>query len=308
MTNTQFSSSGMRVLVTGAGGFLGRHVTAGLLAKGAQVTALLRHIVPLQSGVAGIEVLDLETGDIGALLRRVGPDVILHCAGLIAAPDDEDGRARLMRANYTVTDRLLHAARSLPQPPRVVLVSSAAIWAPMVPGQGAITEEHPMRPVAAYGVSKAAATLLGLAMNARGDLPVAVGVPFNVIGPGQPARLVPQVFIDQLRANPDQIILNDPGVIRDWIDVRDVASALILLAHPDVPPDLYNIATGRGLSLGAMAQAVCAQGGWHPSMPTPSHPAASGVARSIGSSARLQRVCGWRADIPLDETLVDMLQ
>ncbi|MDT8857080.1 NAD(P)-dependent oxidoreductase [Paracoccaceae bacterium Fryx2] len=293
-----------RLLVTGAAGFLGGALCRRAVAQGALVTALLHVAGPAPDGVAGVDVLDLATGDIDAVLARAEPQAIVHCAGLTAAPGDAAGHALLLRANVTATERLLQAAARQALPPRVVLVSSAAIWGPMAQGQAAIDESHPIAPASPYGHAKAAMTRLGLEAGEAG-LQVAIGVPFNIIGPGQPARMAPQAFIDQLRADPAVITLSDPDAVRDWVDVRDVAEALLRLADPATPPALYNIATGRGLSLGAMVQAIGEVTGRRPEIRRGSAPA--GVSRSIGNPGRLLRATGWQAQVPLVQTLADML-
>ncbi|MFN4129873.1 MAG: NAD-dependent epimerase/dehydratase family protein, partial [Paracoccaceae bacterium] len=145
-----------------------------------------------------------------------------------------------------------------------------------------------------------------LAESDRLGLDLAVGVPFNVIGPGQPRRLVPQVFIDQLRADPGTFTLNATAV-RDWIDVRDVALALVVLSQPDGPRGLFNIATGKGLGLKDMVMALCRIGNWHPVIREGAAQGVSGVSRSIGDARRLTVATGWTPQIMLDDSLRDMI-
>lgn len=300
-----FDCRGMSVLVTGASGFLGRVLCAALTGRGARVVALGHGARP--EGRAPAEVMDLTTGDVAGLLDRVASDCVIHCAGLTSAADDATGHARLWAANVTATDRLLLAARGRPTPPRIVLVASAAIWGPMEPGQGRISENHPIRPSGAYGVSKAAAALLGLAAAGRGDLAVPVAVPFNVIGPGQPRRMVPQAFLDRLAAEPGRLTVSDPQTVRDWIDVRDVAAALIALCDPAVGSGLYNVATGTGASLAEIVRAIGrVRGAPIRLVPTEAR-RASGVARSVGDPARLSAATGWKTRFGVDESLRDML-
>ncbi|MDR7124604.1 NAD(P)-dependent oxidoreductase [Pseudotabrizicola sp. 4114] len=294
--------------MTGAGGFIGGHVLAALVQSGAVPIGLVRRLSPVQQE-NGFEWAgaDLVTDPLDELLAGLQPDAIIHCAGRTAAPDTDAGREALFAANLTATARLIAAVSRMRQPVRLVIVSSAAIWAPMPPGLAAIDEAHPMRPVAAYGVSKAAATLHALTESERLDLDLAVAVPFNVIGPGQPGRLVPQVFIDRLRANPAPLALSNAETVRDWIDVRDVATALAALSQPKGPRGLLNIASGIGVSLKEMAQALCRIGGWAPVLREDATHGTAGVNRSIGDARRLTAATGWTQRITLEASLRDMI-
>ena len=308
MDQTRPQVAGLGVLVTGAGGFIGARVTHDLATAGAKVTRLLRSPAPRGTPPAsGSHQADLLTADLEALLATIAPQVILHCAGLTQAPETDAGRDALFAANLTATERLLRAARRMTHPPRLVLVSSAAIYAPMRDGQTAIDENHPMRPVAVYGVSKAAATMLALAEAERHSLDLAVAVPFNVIGPGQPAHMVPQVFIDHLRHDPASFALPSAEVIRDWIDVQDVSGALIALARPEGPRGLFNVSTGTGRSLRDLALRLCRIGGWTASSRAQAA-AATGVTKSVGDPGRLSAALGWQARRSLDDSLRSMIE
>ncbi len=297
----QTGLTGKRIAVTGATGFLGGHLCRSLLAQNAQVTALCRDAPLMMAGVTSLMCGDLATGDIAAVLQEALPDVIIHCAGQSMADT-----AGLEAANVTATRRLIAAALTLPTPPRLVAVSSAAIWAPMRDDQTAVGEDHPMVPVTPYGQAKARMT--ELVLSAATSLPVAVACPFNIVGPGQPGQMLPQAFIQRLRADPGRISLTSGGVVRDFIDVRDVATALVALADPAIPSgQIFNVATGRGVRVGDLLGAVCRMGGFSPIIDVPAQPSHTGVACSIGDATRLHKTCGWRPIITLDETLADML-
>ncbi|MDO8884472.1 NAD(P)-dependent oxidoreductase [Pseudotabrizicola sp.] len=308
MDRSSHTLAGQTVIVTGAAGFIGSVVMTALAAAGAKPFGWVRgkSSEPLQTAFPWANA-DLAQDPLDALLAKISPGAIIHCAGRTAAPDTDEGRADLFTANLTATARLVGAVSRMPQPARLVIVSSAAIWAPMAPDQGTIDEHHPMRPAAAYGVSKAAATLHALAEADRLGLDLAVAVPFNVIGPGQTARLVPQVFIEQLRETPGRFTLSNPMAVRDWIDVRDVATALVALSQPNGPRGLFNVASGEGHSLKDMLSALCLIGGWQPDIENGTQHNASGVHKSIGDPQRLIAATGWTRQIPLDTSLRDMI-
>lgn len=296
------------MVVTGAGGFIGAAVLRALAARGERGIGLYRpRPGPLPCGGEAV-CADLVTGPLDQILADLHPDAIIHCAGRTQALETEAGRAGLMAANLTATARLIDAVARLPHPVRVVVVSSAAIYAPMAEGQATTGEDHPMRPAAAYGVSKLAATRYALAQAERLGLDLAVAVPFNVTGPGQPPHLVPQMFAAQLRAGAAAFALSNPDAVRDWVDVRDVAAALLALSQPGGPRGLFNVASGVGHSLQEVLTALCRVGGWHPAIceGAPHNPA--GVSRSIGNPARLTAATGWAAQIPLEDSLRDMIR
>ncbi|MFN4130785.1 MAG: NAD-dependent epimerase/dehydratase family protein, partial [Paracoccaceae bacterium] len=163
MDHTAQAMTGRRVIVTGAGGFVGGHVMTTLAQAAATPIGLIRALPPARQDHGFLWAsADLVTDPLDALLAELRPDAIIHCAGLTAAPDTDAGRDALFAANITATARLIAAVARMQRPVRLVIVSSAAIWAPMPPGLTAIDEAHSMRPVAAYGVSKAAATLHAL--------------------------------------------------------------------------------------------------------------------------------------------------
>jgi nucleoside-diphosphate-sugar epimerase len=285
----------MRVLVTGATGFVGRAACAALADAGAEVIAAAR------DGRADV-ALDLEAGDVAGVLARFRPQAVVNCAGMAAGTDP----ARLMAANHAAALRLLAAAEAVGAA-RAVLIGSAAAYAPMRPGQAAIAEDHPLAPISAYGQSKASLHRLGAAWTARGRMAVLTAVPFNLFGPGQPARQAPQAFVAQLRGPPATITVGDLSAVRDWVDVRDAARALALLATGDAPSGPYNVATGRGRATGELLDRLCVLTGLAPRrIADPAVQARPTLPASIGDPARLS-ACGWRPRLTLEQTLRDML-
>lgn len=295
-----------RVLVTGASGFLGSEVMRQLRAAGGAPVGLSRRAPGAGPGGAH-EAVDLVTDDLEACLARVRPDVIIHCAGAIGEPRDSAGWARSFAGNFTATERVLAAAAARDDRPRIVLVSTAAIYAALAPGQPALDEDAPWRPASRYGVAKAAATMLANLMTERGELEIAIAVPFNIIGPGQPDTHVPQAFIARLREAPEVLDVGDLSAVRDWVDVRDAARALIGLGAPAVPGGIYNVASGRGIEVREVLDRVIALSGLAPEIRANAAFAGhSVVSRSIGNSSRLHEITGWEPEYSLDESLRSM--
>lgn len=285
----------MRVLVTGASGFVGQAACAALADAGAEVIALRRD-------GRGDVALDPETGDLLTLMVCVRPQAVIHAAGMATGTD----LSRLMAVNHAMAARLLAAAEAAGAG-RVVLIGSAAAYAPMRAGQPAIDEDHPLAPISTYGQSKAALHRLGAAWAARGRMAVVTAVPFNLMGPGQPVRQAPQGFVAQLRARPETIRVGDLAAVRDWVDVRDAARALSLLALGDAAPGTYNIAGGKGIATGDLLDRLCALTGQSPRrVADGAVQARPTLPASIGDPARLA-ARGWRPRVSVDQSLRDML-
>ena len=308
MSGLAHELSGKRILVTGAGGFVGRAVMSRIAQIGARPVGLVRRHDPAPGADTGAWVYaDLVTDPLDGLLSAAAPDGVIHCAGRASAPDTDAGRTSLYDANLMATVRLIAALSRMSSRPRVVVVSSAAIWAPMQPDQSMIDEQHPIRPSASYGVSKAAATLHALAEADRLDLDLAVAVLFNVIGPNQHKHMVPQVFIDAIRANPFSFALQNADVVRDWIDLTDVADALVALSRPNGPRGMFNVSTGTGRSLKHMIGEICKVGGWTPSLCPSDAAPAPGVAKSIGNPQKLRAATDWAPKVDLAQSLHRMI-
>jgi GDP-4-dehydro-6-deoxy-D-mannose reductase len=174
-------------------------------------------------------------------------------------------------------------------------------------GQVAIAEDHPLAPLGAYGASKAALHRLGAAWAARGRMAVVTAVPFNLMGPGQPARQAPQAFVAQLAARTEAIRVGDLAAVRDWVDVRDAGRALALLALGEAPSGPYNIASGLGLATGDLLDRLCVLTGRSPRrVADPAVQARPTLRASIGDPSRLV-ACGWQPRLSVTRSLRDML-
>ena len=295
---------GKRIIVTGAGGFIGGEVCSQLTSQGAIVLGLVRKKVCKTEIDQQIHV-DLANDALAPILQEFRPDAIIHCAGRIREPRNIEEQIALMRDNYTATANLIDAAQSLSTKPVTVLVSTAAIYAPMEKNQTSIAENHPIGPSGFYGLSKAAAAMLGDICNQRDTLPVRIAVPFNVIGLGQAPTMVPLAFMNQLAENPDAIATGDLSVLRDFVDVRDVAAALIALTG-DVSNGRYNIAQGMGVSIGRMLELVCLKRGVEPVVKPAK--ASIEVLASVANIDKILMETSWTPTIRLDATLHDMLK
>ncbi len=214
-------------MVTGATGFLGRHVLSALGTRvDARVVALgRRRHEPWDSG----EFVTADLDDLPALTRAVAaiqPDCVIHAAGRTPPGTAES----FYRSNTLATLHLLDALKTLARPVRVVLAGSAAELGPVPVEDLPVGEDQECHPHEAYGLSKWLATCAGLA--ARPPVEVMVGRIFNPIGPGLSTSQAFGRFAAEL-ADPSTsaLVVGDLEARRDFVDIRDVAQALVALAE-----------------------------------------------------------------------------
>jgi GDP-4-dehydro-6-deoxy-D-mannose reductase len=241
-------------LLTGATGFVGRHVLRAL--RYASDGNSTRHdkLVVLgrrcpagwpESDFAAVDLTDaIETR---AAIARIAPDVVIHAAGRTPpAPDEE-----LYRTNFWATLHLLSALQLLKKTVRVVLSGSAAELGPVNVARLPVNESYACDPVDSYGRSKWLATKCGLSES----LPVEVIVArvFNPMGPGTPAsQALGQFALRLAEPGPDTLDLSvgDLNSRRDFIDVRDAARAMLVLAREGRPGLVYHVGTGQSQRVG----------------------------------------------------------
>jgi nucleoside-diphosphate-sugar epimerase len=276
-------------LITGAAGFLGRHLADRLRREGVPIHPVDRSEADLA-----------DPGEAARLLAGTAPEVIVHVAG--ATPPAP--RAVLYAANLASTLNLLDAARDLGRPVRFVLVGSAAEYGPVPDEELPVREDRPCSPLDAYGLSKLLATTAGLA--ARPPVEVIVGRVFNPIGPGAPPS---QVFGRLVRALscpeglPGGLEAGDLDARRDFIDARDVAGALVALARRGKPGAIYNIGTGESHSVREGLELLLRWSGRDPEIRTV--PGRPGPKDSRADIARIVADTGWRPEVSWERSLKD---
>ena len=207
---------GRRVLITGATGFIGRHLVERALRSGAVVTTLSRSQTTISGASAHISVDVGSRSEIWQAIRDLEPAAILHAAS--SGVTEKSEFSEMLRSNALGTDNLLSAAASLPTPPCVVMAGSGYEYAAR---SRPLTEDDPIFPASPYGVSKAAATFC--AANYATGMPITVLRIFNVYGPGERRpRLLPYIVQNAKLGNPVELTACEQ--VRDFIYVRDLAS------------------------------------------------------------------------------------
>jgi GDP-4-dehydro-6-deoxy-D-mannose reductase len=293
-------------LITGAHGFLGRHVMSAARNLGHAAIGLDRVEIPT-AGDSHHHRVDLESGDgLDQALARINPDVIVHAAGRTPPASTRD----FYRANVLTTTRLLEAVARRERPPRVVLVGSAAEIGPLPESLLPVSESCPCRPIDSYGLSKWAATQLGLSVPP--PLQVVVGRIFNLTGPGLPTgqafgRFAHELAQARMAGATSPISLHAGGLDtrRDFIDVRDAADALIALGLRGRPGTLYHIASGQSHAIADGLEILAALSGLQVQTSLRPHPRA-GAADSRAEITRIYQHTAWRPKISLQTSLTDL--
>jgi GDP-4-dehydro-6-deoxy-D-mannose reductase len=287
------------VVVTGAEGFVGRHLVARLRADGQQVVALDRET----------DVTDRDA--LGARLRDVAPAVIYHLAALSHVGESWRDPRAYTRVNVTGTRHVLAAARDAGGDPLVVVVSSADVYGVVEERDLPLDESHPPAPANPYAASKLEAEQVAHEAARRGQRVVIVR-PFNHVGPGQaPSFVVPalaQRLLAAREAGRDEVAVGDLSARRDFTDVRDVVRAYQLLARHAPSGETYHVASGRDVSIAELAHELARR-----ILPGARLVRDEALVRPVelpvlrGDATKLHELTGWEPTITLSQSLDDVV-
>lgn len=252
------------VLVTGAGGFIGSHLTEELVRAGFKVRAMVHYNFQNSWGwletltreiMDSVEVFSADIADPFAVRRAVaGCDTIYHLAALIAIPYSYLAPASYVSTNVTGTLNVLEACRA-EKVRRLVHTSTSETYgtAQYVP----IDEKHPLVGQSPYSASKIGADKLAESYYLSFGLPVATIRPFNTFGPRQSARAVIPAIISQALSGAKQIRLGSLSPVRDLNYVKDTARGFMAVAAADCAlGQVTNIGRGDGVTVGELAQMI----------------------------------------------------
>jgi GDP-4-dehydro-6-deoxy-D-mannose reductase len=293
----------MKVAVTGARGFVGPHLVQHLEACGDTVLPLDRH------GPDSFDVTDAVA--VHERLSQARPEVVYHLAALSHVGESWKSPATSFRVNAEGTLNILRACTDL-DVARVIVVLSSEEYGTVAEADLPLTEESPLRPVTPYGAAKAAADLLTL-QAFLGDGLGAIRVrPFSHTGPGQSARFVVPALAARIaraeRDKVDEIPVGSLDAVRDITDVRDVVRAYRLVAELGEPGAVYNVCSGTGVSVQEIADRLLSRATRPIRLVTdPELVRPVEVPRLVGSNLRIREATGWVPEIPLADTLADVL-
>ena len=311
--------SGKRVLITGADGFIGSHLTEELLAQGCQVRAFVYYNSFNSWGWLDtlskdkLDQIEIFSGDVrdpnGVRTAMKNIDVVLHLAALIAIPFSYHSPDSYIDTNVKGTLNIVQAAKDLGVE-RVLVTSTSEVYgtAQFVP----ITELHPRQPQSPYSASKIGADCIAESFYRSFGTPVTIVRPFNTYGPRQSARAVIPTIITQLLNGMESIKLGDITPTRDLLFVKDTAKAFCAIAECDalVGQDC-NIATQSEITVGDLAQSIIDQ--INPAAKiitdeTRLRPEKSEVFRLFGSKEKISQLTPWQPEYTLEKGIAETIE
>lgn len=298
----------MRILVTGAGGFVGRHLLRDLLQNGHAVVAFSHAPLPDPRRLAQTAVGDiLDAGRVDGLVAEAVPDACIHLTAVTFVPQGWSDPRQMFAVNVLGTLNVLEAFRRRAPRARLLIVSSAEVYGP-APEQHLQTEQAPLQPDNPYAISKAAADLTALACARHHGLHVLTARPCNHIGPGQSPKFVVASFAAQLAAMargtaPRILKVGNLDNRRDFTDARDVARAYRLLIEKGRPGEAYNIAAGREVTIREILDRLCALAGIQPTLEIDTERFRPVESRLRLDTRKIESETGWKPEIPLPDTL-----
>lgn len=241
-----------RALVTGATGFVGRALTARLLAEGWDVAAMVRDPARLDPAVEALRG-DLARSDTLAVDR--GYDVVFHLAAQLPSPDATEADFRVR--NVVATQALLDGAARA-EVPRFVYISSISVIG--MPAATPVGEDHPTAPDNPYSASKLAAEQACFAAHARGQSVVSLRLT-SPYGPGMAKNTVLPIFVGRALRGEPLTWHGEGSRAQDFVHVDDVAAGCLAAATASAPGPLYNLASGIAMTMRTLAETIATQTG-----------------------------------------------
>jgi GDP-4-dehydro-6-deoxy-D-mannose reductase len=292
----------VRALVTGAGGFVGRHLVRHLEDCGDEV-------VQVEREVDGVDIADAPA--IGRVVADAAPAAVYHLAGAADVGGSWSAPYDTFSANAVGTLCVLEACRAAGVE-RVLAVTSADVYGRVTEAELPLDEDQPLRPVSPYAASKVAADALAQQAWLGHQLPVVRVRAFNHLGPGQSDRFVAPSLAARIARNErdggDEVPIGNMTPRRDITDVRDVVRAYRLLVTDGTPGEAYNVCSGRAVAVEELAQALLGMARRPMRLVTdPDLQRPVDIPVLVGDNTRLAKATGWAPTIDLRETLADVL-
>lgn len=313
----------MRVLVTGADGFVGEHLVAELLDAGQEVSASTLTLPPTRDTLSMEQVAaaDWKAADVRdhdalyRLIAAIRPDQIYHLAGFASGAMARERAAQALAVNAGGTVNLCEAVGAVREEfpdfdPRILVMGSGDAYGDAA-NEGVPLDEHMrLRPVSAYGLSKAAQELAAHTYRRARGLRILVARSFNLVGPGQAPEFVVPNFCTQVaemkcgRSREDVLHVGNLDVERDFTDVRDGVRAFRMMMELENPAGAYNVASGEPVSIRRILEWILDEAGCHPEIVSDPDRRRSGEVPVIrGDAELLRRETGWRPERDIEDSV-----
>lgn len=294
-------------LVLAGNSFVGSHLCAAL--RRAEVHVAATSFPAQVPDMVHCDLTDPRQAE--EVVVKARPEWVFQCAGATTTNDPQ----LLYRLHVEGTLHVLAAMKRHAPEAVAVLFGSAAEYGTPPPEALPVRENAPAIPSSFFGASKLAQTEAARVAAAEWRLSVLVVRPFNILGPGLPPYYVAAALANRLReakaagASGEFAVVNAEAT-RDFVDVRDVADAVLRLATRAVPApgtlDVYNIASGRETPILAVAERLCALAGGFRAVNAGSGQSRSGISRSVGDASKLRELTGWAPRISWEQSIQDL--
>lgn len=293
----------MKVLITGATGFCARHLLA-RLRKDKKYKIFGTDRIGQPAGFDRFINADItDAREISEIVLSVKPDLVFHLAGVTFGSE-----SLCYQVNVMGTVNLLDAIREKASNARTLLVGSAAEYGKLSEGNMPVSEVHPCVPAGAYGISKYAATLIGLNYQRNFNLKVTVARPFNILGAGVPATLVVGAILERavkaLKKGESAVKVGNIESERDFIAVEDCVEAYVRLIEGEYWGEVFNICTGKALKIKYVLELLLSNSSRIIQLETdPSLLRSVDVSAIYGNPRKLEELTGFRPKIPIEAAL-----
>lgn len=309
----------MRILITGAGGFVGGHLVDLLLT----LPELSLHAAVfnppgenprLDGRLVTQHVVDLRDPDaVRALIEAARPDRVVHLAALAQVGASFRDPWQTLENNIRIQLNLQEAILRSGLQTRILIVSSSEIYGAARGASGPIDESYPFAPASPYSVSKVTQDMLGLQYHLAHGMDIIRARPFNHIGPSQRSGFVAADFASQIaavEAGRQEAVMwvGNLAAERDFTDVRDVVRAYWLLLERGTPGEAYNVCSGTARSIQALLDTLLSFSSAEIEVrQDPARMRPSDVPRHVGDASKLRAATGWQPTIPFERSLLDIL-
>lgn len=293
----------MRILITGSNGFVGRVLRKALEEKQHTVRGL--DITVSHPNDFQVDIRDYQT--LQKVFRDFQPEFIFHFAAISKIQKNADIQT-LYDINTLGTMHLALASLELSFKPSILFVSSSQVYGNVPKERQPITEKELVAPINYYGASKAAAENLLFSFHYEANLPVCIVRPFNHTGVGQESYFLIPKIVACFKNKEPVLELGNLSVTRDFMDVRDVIAAYLLLMENFQNGGIFNIASGKAFSIMEIIDFLSQISNHRPRIQSNPHfTRANDIFYAVGSYTLLSKTVGWEPKISFYETLKEML-
>lgn len=288
----------MKILVTGANGFVGTHLCEYLKSAGHSVLA------------PRIDLLNAT--DVEGSLAKINPEGVIHLAAIASVGESISSPAKILRNNILAQLNLLETLRRKNSPARILIIGSADEY-----GKGSdqsIDEETSFMPSSPYAVSKISQDFLGLQYFLKYGMKIVRVRPFNHIGEGQTLGFVVPDFVKQIvdiekSGQSGTMLVGNLETIRDFTDVKDMVRAYELALTKGIPGEVYNLGSGQGIQIKNLLNTLISMSKAKIIIKTDSSLFRAGEqSKLICNSQKFQKLTGWKTEVPLEDTLLRVLE